>query len=112
MLYWNKRDKINIISSSATSTIIYLITTVSSVTCDEMLDIIALRPSISTNEPKIISSISSQVTDDTVVIKYIMVDVAEDDITTVVLNNVKFDMFKWFHPTKVDYIRDRLTFYL
>jgi hypothetical protein len=40
-----------------------------------------------------------------------MVDVAEDDITTVVLNNVKFDMFKWFHPTKVDYVRDRLTFY-
>jgi hypothetical protein len=20
-------------------------------------------------------------------------------------------MFKWFHPTKVDYVRDRLTFY-
>jgi hypothetical protein len=50
----------------------------------------------------IISSISSQVTDDTVVIKYIMVDVAEDDITTVVLNNVKFDMFKWFHH--IDFI--------
>jgi hypothetical protein len=37
-----------------------------------------------------------------------MVENAEDDITTVVLNNVKFDMFKWFHPTKVDYVRDRL----
>jgi hypothetical protein len=40
-------DTTVVISSSATSTIIYLITTVSSVTCDEMLDIIALRPSIS-----------------------------------------------------------------
>jgi hypothetical protein len=40
-----------------------------------------------------------------------MVDVAEDDVKDVILNNIKFDMFKWFHPTKVDYVRDRLTFY-
>jgi hypothetical protein len=59
----------------------------------------------------IISSISSESTNDTVVIEYIMVDVAEDDVNNVVLNNIKFDMFKWFHPTKVDYVRDRLTFY-
>jgi hypothetical protein len=36
-------------SASATSTIIYLSTTVLSVTSDEMSDIIALRPSISTS---------------------------------------------------------------
>jgi hypothetical protein len=33
------------------------------------------------------------------------------DVKDVILNNIKFDMFKWFHPTKVDYVRDRLTFY-
>ncbi|VVM21367.1 hypothetical protein BSPWISOXPB_4283 [uncultured Gammaproteobacteria bacterium] len=59
----------------------------------------------------IISDISSIVTDNTVVLKYIMVDVAEADVKDVILNNIKFDMFKWFHPTKVDYVRDRLTFY-
>jgi hypothetical protein len=40
----------------------------------------------------IISGISSEVTNNTVVIKYIMVDVAEDNVNNVVLNNVKFDM--------------------
>jgi hypothetical protein len=35
----------------------------------------------------IISGISSEVTNDTVVIEYIMVDVAEDDVNNVVLNN-------------------------
>lgn len=59
----------------------------------------------------IISGISSVVTDNTVVLKYIMIDVAEDNVNDVILNNIKFDMFKWFHPTKVDYVRDRLTFY-
>jgi hypothetical protein len=42
---------------------------------------------------------------------FLLEAVAEDNVNNVVLNNVKFDMFKWFHPTKVDYIRDRLTFY-
>jgi hypothetical protein len=42
----------------------------------------------------------SSFTDNTVVLKYIMVDVAEDDVKDVILNNIKFDMFKWFHPTK------------
>jgi hypothetical protein len=59
----------------------------------------------------IISDISSDVTDNTIVLKYIMIDVAEADVKDVILNNIKFDMFKWFHPTKVDYVRDRLTFY-
>jgi hypothetical protein len=40
-----------------------------------------------------------------------MVDNAEADIASVILTSVKFDMFKWFNPTKVSFIRDRLTFY-
>jgi hypothetical protein len=60
------------------------------------IDIIALRPSISTNEPIMLIIVAP---------KTILVSVVE----TVELNSI--DMFKWFHPTKVDYVRDRLTFY-
>jgi hypothetical protein len=35
----------------------------------------------------------------------------EADVASVILTSVKFDMFKWFNPTKVSFIRDRLTFY-
>jgi hypothetical protein len=33
-----------------------------------------------------------------------MVDNAEADVASVILTSVKFDMFKWFNPTKVSFI--------
>ena len=50
-------------------------------------------------------------TNNSVELFYVMVDNAEADVASVILTSVKFDMFKWFNPTKVSFIRDRLTFY-